>query len=323
MSQAMELLRRELGPDAIIVSTETTGHGTKIVAAIEEAEPSPPGPSFRREDAAHAAPAAEDPIDAVHEALLGHGLPTPLLDRLVDASFLAGADEPLAALTAALRSLYQFRSLDERRPNQPVMLVGPPGAGKTVTVAKLATRAVMAGRKVRLVTTDTVRAGAVDQLAAFATLLRMPLQAAADEVQLARLVAAAAPDEYVLIDTAGVNPYAPRDMAELTALLRAVPAEPILVMPAGGDTVEATEQAAAFAPLGVNRLLPTRIDMVRRFGSLLAVAHSGSLAFADYGMSPSVADGLMALDPASLARLLMPDAARPHSAHTVSRGFVS
>jgi flagellar biosynthesis protein FlhF len=112
-------------------------------------------------------------------------------------------------------------------------------------------------------------------------------------------------------------------MAELTGLLRAVPAEPVLVMAAGGDAVEAMEQAAAFAPLGVGRLIATRVDMIRRFGSLLAVAHSAGLAFSDYGMSAAVADGLAAFDPVSLARLLMPQPVRAKPAHTVTRGFVS
>jgi flagellar biosynthesis protein FlhF len=318
MSQAMDLLRRELGLDAIIVSTETTEHGIKIVAAIEETEP----------ELAATSPAdmklpETDPVDLVHEALLGHGLPNTLLDRLVDASFLAGTDDPLEALTQALATVFGFRSLAERGPNQPIMLVGPPGAGKTVTVAKLATRAVLAGRKVRLITTDTVRAGAVDQLEAFARVLKTGLATADSAPRLARLVAAAEPDEQVLIDTAGVNPYASRDMAELTSLLRAVPAEPVLVMPAGGDAVEAMEQAAAFAPLGVGRMLATRIDMVRRFGGLLAAAYAAEFALSDYGRSPSVADGLFVFDPGTLARLLMPDTGQTHSAHAASGGVMS
>jgi flagellar biosynthesis protein FlhF len=322
MGQAMDLLRRELGPDAIIVSTEATQHGIKLVAAVEEEEVELPAVAFGRAEAGGAAETA-DPIDVVHEALLGQGLPNPLLDRLVDASFLAGVDEPLAALRGALDAVFQFRSLAERRPNRPIMLVGAPGVGKTLTTAKLATRAVLAGRKVRLVTTDVVRAGAVGQLDAFARVLRAPLGTADSEAELARLVLAAAPDEQVLIDTAGVNPYAPRDMAELTGLLRAVPAEPVLVVAAGGDTIETMEQAAAFAPMGVGRMIATRVDMVRRFGALLAVAHSSNLAFADYGMSPSVADGLLAFDSHSLARLLMPAPVRAKPAHPATRGFLS
>jgi flagellar biosynthesis protein FlhF len=318
MAQAMELLRRELGLDAIIVSTETTAHGVRIVAALEEAEPVLTPPPVEGDLGADI-----DPIDAVHEALLGHGLPNPLLDRLVDASFLAGADDPLAALTGALAAVFSFRSLGGLGPIQPIILVGPPGAGKTVTAAKLATRAVLAGRKARLITTDTIRAGAVDQLDAFARVLKLPLATADTPQRLARLVAAAQPDEQVLIDTAGINPYLARDMGELSGLLKAVSAEPVLVLPAGGDAVEAMEQASAFAPLGISRLLATRLDMVRRLGGLLAAAHAAQVALADYGDSPSVADGLLPLDPGSLARLLMPDRSHAFSGHSVSRGFMA
>ena len=163
MAQAMELVRREFGDDAIIVSTEENDTGIKVVVALEEIEAEAPdfgaveGDSFGMEG-------GRDPVDAVHEALLLHGLPNQLLERLVDASFIVGADEPKEALIGALRQVFDFYPLSERRFNQPVILMGAPGAGKTVTVAKLAARAVFSQRKVRVITTDTVRAGGIEQL---------------------------------------------------------------------------------------------------------------------------------------------------------------
>ena len=64
------------------------------------------------------------------------------------------------------------------------MLVGPAGGGKTTTAVKMAARAVMAGKPVRLISTDSVRAGAFAQLAAFARLLERPLQRAASPANL-------------------------------------------------------------------------------------------------------------------------------------------
>lgn len=60
------------------------------------------------------------------------------------------------------------------------MLIGPPGAGKTLTIAKLATRSTPSGRKVGVITTDTARAGGIDQLAAFTKLLKLKLLAVED-----------------------------------------------------------------------------------------------------------------------------------------------
>src|SRR5580658_9166556 len=319
MGQAMDMLRRELGDDAIIVSTEKTDHGIKIVAALEEAETEVPDIG-----AVAAGPpgdgSTDDPIDVVHEALLLHGLPNRLLEKLIDASFIAGADDPLGALG----QLYRFDPLAlSRGPSPPLMLFGAPGAGKTVSVAKLAARAVFAKRKVRLITTDTIRAGGIEQLEAFARIMKLPLHIAETDRQLARLVEAAGPDEYVLIDTPGVNPYSARDMAEVAGLAKAVAAEPLLVMAAGGDVVDSMEQAQEFATLGIKRMLVTRLDMVRRLGSMLAAADAAGLAFSDCSLTPAVADGLTPIDPMGLATMLMPGPAPNSTVQQVTRGLRS
>jgi flagellar biosynthesis protein FlhF len=321
MGQAMDLLRRELGNDAIIVSTENTDHGIKIVAALEEAEEEIPTIGRVVADPLGPEP-VDDPIDVVHEALLQHGLPNRLLEKLIDASFIVGADDPTEALAGALARIYDFEPLaPSRGPNQPLMLLGAPGAGKTVTIAKLAARAVFAKRKVRIITTDTVRAGGIEQLQAFARIMKLQLYIAETDRQLARLVDAAAPDEHILIDTPGINPFSARDLAEVTALAAAVPAEPVLVMAAGGDVVDAMEQAQRFAALGIRRLLVTRLDMVRRLGSVLAAADAAAMAFSDCSRTPAVADGLNPLDPMGLAKMLLPEPAATTSAQPATRGL--
>ncbi|HWK44985.1 MAG TPA: AAA family ATPase, partial [Stellaceae bacterium] len=250
--------------------------------------------------------ATEDPTDRVHEALIGHGLPSRLLERLLDASFAAGIDDPKGALIAALQSVFSFQPLAERRALRPLMLVGVPGAGKTVSTAKLAARALFAGEPVRVVTTDSIRAGAVEQLDAFTRLMKLSLHSATSPAQLARLVDASPPGERILIDTAGVNPYSSHDLAELKALAKAASAEPVLVMAAGGDAYDAVEQASAFCALGVRRMIVTRLDMVHRLGSVLAAADAGRLAFAETSITSAVVDGLIPADAAAIARLLMP-----------------
>jgi flagellar biosynthesis protein FlhF len=322
MGQAMDLLRRELGDDAIIVSTETTDSGTKIVAAVEEDEPEVPSVGAVNADPLDQS-FSGDPIDIIHEALLLHGLPNRLLERLIDTSFVVGADHPLEALAGALGQIFTFEPLVAGGPSQPLMLIGAPGAGKTVSTAKLAARAVFAKRKVRLITTDTVRAGGIEQLEVFARIMKLPIHIAETDRQLARIVDGAPAEEYVLIDTPGINPYSPRDMAEITSLTKAVPAEPILVMPAGGDVVDAMEQAQEFASLGITRLLVTRLDMVRRLGSVLAAADAAKLAFSDCSVTPAVADGLNPLDPLGLAKMLMPEPMQISSTQQVTQGVRS
>lgn len=292
MTEAMGLVRQELGPDAIIVSTDERDGEMRVTAALEA-------------DLPLAAAFDEDgAIDTLSIALSAHGAAPDLAERIVTAALPFDGETPLVALSSALAALYPFRPVvagETRR----YLLAGPPGAGKTMTAAKLAARTVMTGGRARLISADAARAGASAQLAAFATILGTPLHCAEDAQALQRLAAAADPSELLVIDTAGINPYDKADCAELRGLIAASGAEPLLVLPAGGDTVDTVEMAKVFAAMGCARLVATRLDVARRLGSLLAAADTLRLAFAEAGVSPAVADGLSAFNPVFLARLLL------------------
>jgi flagellar biosynthesis protein FlhF len=162
---------------------------------------------------------------------------------------------------------------------------------------------------VRLITTDTVRAGAPEQLASLARVLGLELLVAGSPEELRRFVSGAPEEDLVLVDTAGTNPYVDDERGELAALVAAAAAEPVLVLAAGGDVYDTVEMARAFAAVGCRRLLPTRVDMAWRLGSLLSAADAARLAFAELGVSASVADGLRKASAVALARLLLPDPA--------------
>ena len=111
---------------------------------------------------------------------------------------------PLAfALSAALR----FGSLPLGAGASPLLLVGPPGGGKTLTAARLATRLVMGGAAPVVITADGKRAGATEQLAAFTRLLGVPLLAASHPVTLARALARREAGAPVFIDAPGLDPF--------------------------------------------------------------------------------------------------------------------
>jgi flagellar biosynthesis protein FlhF len=299
MPEAMALVRAELGRDAIILSTRNEKGTITVTAALDEA----PG-----ETADAATAHAEDPAETLHEALLAHGTPVRLVERLLAAAVELSAKSVILALAGALDAVFSFAPLTDRKAEKPLMLVGPPGAGKTVSVAKLAARAVLAGRRPRIVSCDTVRAGGIAQLEAFTRLLALPLLRAESARQLRQILQTAATGELVLIDSAGINPYSASDRGELADYIAAAAAEPVLVMPAGGDVFDAIEIAQAFRGLGSLRLLTTRLDMAHRLGSTLAAAEAARLSFADAGITADVAQGLTPLNPVALARLLIPEA---------------
>lgn len=275
IAAAMAQVRAELGPDALILSSRRAGAGVEVTAALEP----------------DAAPQAE-PHPARLAALQWHGVPPTLAQGLISGPF----DQ---ALARALR----FGALAFGPGSAPVLLAGAPGAGKTLTAVRLATRLVLAGATPLVISTDDERAGATEQLQAFTRLLGITLVLAPDAVTLARALARRSPDAPVLIDTAGIDPFCPKSQAA-TALLAATAAAQIaLVLPAGLDVSEAADTAAAFTAAGATALVATRLDVARRLGGVLAAGAAG-LVLTEAGIGPGAADGLAPLTPALLAQRL-------------------
>jgi len=326
LAEAMQQARDALGDSATIMLTENKGAGVRVVVSYDPDAPSepvspppapaPPSPSRKQREwliadpeAAATSPPAETPRDAssdepapgatLAEIFDYHGLPDGVLSRL----------GPLAAATSLaerLEAAFRFAGPADANRAKPLLLAGPPGSGKTLAAAKLAARAVLARTPVRLISADAGSAGAVEQLSAFARPLGITVEPADGPVGLAALLSSkpAAPDSLVIIDTQGVNPFARAELAALGAQIVTVRADPILVLPAGGDPRECVEMAEAFGRVGCTRLLATRVDVARRLGGLLAAASAG-LGFTEAGDSPIIANGLHALTPELLSRLLI------------------
>lgn len=303
MSAAMRAVRAQMGADAVIVATQRgrNGAGVRVTAAIETEDRAGDAALLERADAG-----AIEPV--IGSSLAYHGTPLQLAGRLIDAALVHGGT-PAAALAGGLARLFPFDPLPAATGPHRLALVGPPGAGKTVTAAKLAARLVLAGRPVRIVTTDTFRAGGVDQLGALARVMDQDLTTAEGPEALRTALAGIAPGMAVIVDTAGVNPFQIKAVSALAELVEAADVEPVLTVAAGGDVDEAADIAAAFGAVGARRLLVTRLDAARRLGALLAAVDAGRLAFSDAGNTPRIAEGLFALTPEVLAhRLIRPRA---------------
>lgn len=318
MTEAMQMVRDMLGEDAVIVATrEERGGagGVHVTAAVEPAfELNKNGAAesndwLQYDDEQDEFAVAEE----LTEVMLRHNVPEDVMDNVISCATVIGMENPGIALIAAIEHLFNFRPLPVKAHNKAIMMVGPPGAGKTIAVAKMAARSAMNGLSVGVVSCDTVRAGGVEQLQSFTNLLNIDLKKAASAKELQAVLASMRGVDQILIDSPGINPFSTDDIKTLARFLNSDGIDPYLVMPAGIDAEEAGEMARAFATLGVNTLIPTRVDMARRLGSILAAAHSGSLALADASNTPKVADGLFSLTPKSLATLLMPGAYSQHS----------
>ena len=281
IADAMAQIRAELGAEAIILEQHRTRHGVEVTAALEADEP-----LLIRPLTAAAPFAAPGPLDF-------HNVPRDLLQLLAR-----------LPLEQSLAEALTFTPLPSGR-ERPLLLCGPPGAGKTLTTAKLATRMVLAGTPPLVITTDGQRAGAVEQLAAFTRVMGVTLAVAPTQAMLAKALTHRSPGQPVLIDTAGCDPFNTEQARQLHQLVIQAGADMALVLPAGLDAAEAGDLARAFAALGARHFLPTRLDAARRLGSVLMAAKAGPLALTEAGIGPEVADGLEALTPEGLAARLL------------------
>ena len=318
LTEAMASVRAELGPDAFVLATDQPEHGpARVVAALAEPAAAPvPDESDMSDDDATTTVSARVPREPIHtptrpaptslaQVFARHAVPSQLVDQLLRGSPSGG---PLTLrLQAALGANFNFSPLVVEQIDQPLLLAGPAGGGKTVTAAKLALEARLAGRDVHLVTLDTWRAAGAEQLSRYAAKIGISCDAAYDCDALAEILAELPSETLAIIDTPALNAFDGQDCAELVAWGEASRTSPLLVLPAGLDAGESAELAHAYATLGATRLIATRIDSSRRLGNLLAAAHAAAYSFAAAGLSAHVANGLIALDADILARCLIQD----------------
>jgi flagellar biosynthesis protein FlhF len=177
-----------------------------------------------------------------------------------------------AMIPAAPGAAAPARSPDGRPTT--IALVGPTGVGKTTTVAKLAaTFRLRYGRRVGLITCDTYRIAAVDQLRTYATIIALPLKVVLTPAEMAAACDALADCDVILIDTAGRSPHDAARLDELAAFLAAAaPHQTHLVLSTTASEPALLAAADRFAVARPTHVILTKLDEAVNFGILVNVA---------------------------------------------------
>lgn len=321
MPTAMKMVRDAMGDEAIILSSEQQKgqKGVTVTAAVDGREepifPTTPPPPKTISSAS-----AESIRSELQQVLRFHNVPEHLVAKIfnkadprelasIEALHQMGAKRDPAtftrlALEKVIGRYFAFAPLQFDQP-QNIMLVGPPGIGKTLTIAKLAAHLSLGRHPLAVFTTDTKRAGGIEQLQAFTNILNLELLIASSADELSRTLKSLPRNQHVLIDTAGCNPYDRDEMKEITHLAAISGAEAILTLPAGGDSLEAIDIAEAFMAMPIKRLLVTRADTARRYGGIVSAASAYKLAFSQVSASSSIIDSIKPMDAAALTAFLL------------------
>lgn len=187
-------------------------------------------------------------------------------------------------------------------------LVGPTGVGKTTTLAKLAAYAqLQLKQKVALLTLDTYRLAAVDQLQQYAQILQVPMHVALTVEDLRSAFRFYQDRALVLIDTPGHSPKDTETLGQLRNLLDELPeVETHLVLSATTKPRDLTEIAARFEPLKPTRLIFTKLDETSTFGPILGTLARVKRPLSYLGTGQEVPEALELATSRRVADLILP-----------------
>jgi flagellar biosynthesis protein FlhF len=313
IQDAIELAGREMGPDALLLNSRPSPPEARHLGEFEIVFGS--YPQSRPAEVLGVAPAGEiaglrQQMDEIRNLLLRRDMPTPaahsrqpLIERvLIDAGMepgLAAEIEVAVGLRMSRRSV-----LEISRPHKPLewdpdvvveetgqeignrvrtqselgrvtVLAGPPGAGKTTTLVKLAvSRGIASGRAVRLISADTQRIGAAEQLRTFAAILGVPFQSVESTGALAQSIDNTPANSMLLVDTPGLSPALLNDLGgDLAGLLSSrQDIDTHLVLTATARQTDLENAVLRFRMFRPSRLIFTRLDETDSLGAAFSVA---------------------------------------------------
>jgi len=240
MGEGLRQVKATLGPEAVILSAKTLKHpfcrGKRIenVAAMDRqtdrlSDPAPGPPlSFRpltkREG-------KEQEEEGIIEKIRSIGISAEIVDRLVEDIRTLRKEMTGWSLLETYRGLLRWKIMEQIEVTGPAgkgmkiwSFIGPTGVGKTTTLVKLAAHFSLTGTpRITLITTDTYRIGAVEQLRTYAQILRLPLEVALQPEDLKGIIERNRHQDLLLIDTAGRGPRQEGQAEELRAFLTVHP----------------------------------------------------------------------------------------------------
>jgi len=203
-------------------------------------------------------------------------------------------------------------TLQEAQPKV-VMLVGPTGVGKTTTIAKLAAQyALLQKRRVGLITIDTYRIAAVEQLRTYSQIIDVPIRVVYSSNELPGALREFAGMDVVFIDTAGRSQRNSMQIGELKACCeRLSDCEVHLVLSSTTKTRDLYDIVERFSVMPLHRVIWTKLDESTAFGNMLNVAVKHPLPISYVTTGQRVPEDVEVAESNKLASLVVGGASAP------------
>lgn len=337
MRSAMLLVKKELGPDAIIFSHKKVDGGIEIEAAVDrDTQPvakQTPSPTVNNSTpvTSKLLSQMQTELQLLRNMLQNQfaGLMMEKQQRLKpETTWLMGklremaisqdiCNKILAELPeeqaivdlwrraqSVLLDLIPKSEIDVLNHGGVVALVGPTGVGKTTTIAKLAARYTLrhGADKVGLITTDSYRVAAKEQLSIYGNILKIPVLSAADESQLQMALETLQEKDLILIDTAGMSQREISMTNRLNMLSQAYekPFNTCLVFAANTHDNVMNEIVEAFKKININECILTKLDETVTIGCALSTLIRHQIPAAYISTGQRVPEDLQSANPAYL-----------------------
>jgi flagellar biosynthesis protein FlhF len=222
---------------------------------------------------------------------------------------LGDSDIVMAAIMSTIEKLIQVNppTFAQREEQQRIALVGPTGVGKTTTLAKIAASYLSKySNSIALITIDTYRIAAVEQLKVYGEIMHLPVDVVITPDQLEKAIDRHRDKDLILIDTAGRSPRDSFCIDELAAFLRPeLNIDKHLVLSATTRELELLDAIERFQGLGITHTIFTKIDECANLGILLNVQIQNANPLSYFTNGQRVPEDLLEATPKIAAELIM------------------
>jgi flagellar biosynthesis protein FlhF len=190
-----------------------------------------------------------------------------------------------------------------------VNFIGPTGVGKTTTLAKLAAESTLSRKKkIGMMTSDTYRIAAVEQLKTYANILNVPLKVVYSAEELSSTIERLDGCDVIFMDTAGRNYRNKEYVDEINKLLQSpLPSETFLVLSITAKQGDLEAVVQSFANVKVDKVIFTKTDETGTYGSILNLVIKYKLALSYFTIGQNVPDDIEVATPEKVAALLLGD----------------